>query len=749
MATEQVQSRRASVQSVRFSARFYVVLILLQFAAGIGSLAIYQREQALLRGNPRWGGALAAELSGAQAWEQGLDQLLLFSIAVGSLYVLRLRVLMRRQEKTTSRMEAELRFERSTLEQRIESRTVELRAEVEERRRAERLNRGRSRILEKLATNADTQSILALLVQTVEAQRSVWACGLHLLDEDGTGLWLAAATGLPESLRKYLENIEVEFTDAPEAQAVATRAPATAAELEKEHKPWSGLLVANGIRSVYSSPFFSAAERVLGTLTIYSRLFYEPTPGDREDLESASKMASVVLEHRRIHSELVTHASRDHLTGLINRRVGEARLGEAIERAQQAEVSVAVLWLDMNRFKHINDEHGHAFGDAVLQEVAARLTSNLRANDTVARMGGDEFMVILENVSDREVAERIARLLAQVLRQPFQQGEVEIEMAASVGISLCPQDGTSVDQLEQNADRAMYEAKWNGLPVAAFSPHMSAQTEERRGLEHALRSALARNEDLEVHYQPQYGAKGELRALEALLRFRHPEFGPIPPSTFIPVAEATDLILPLSEWVLRTACRQCHSWQVAGCEPVPVAVNISPRQFTREDFAESVAAILKDVELQPGMLELELTETLVMDDFNESARQMSRLKTLGVSIAMDDFGTGYSSLSYLHRLPIDVLKIDRSFVEKLAEQDGTRPIVEAVLSMAHKLGLEVVAEGVETEHQMQILQEAGCDSLQGYFFARPQPVASLLPLLSGYSPRRFRGTEEGLVSSEL
>ena len=407
-----------------------------------------------------------------------------------------------------------------------------------------------------------------------------------------------------------------------------------------------------------------------------------------------------------------------------------------------------MIWIDLNRFKEINDRYGHPVGDAVLQQTAQRVSARLRASDTLARMGGDEFMAVIGGVRRRADAEQTATDLLRLIGSPMQIGELRISITASIGISFCPDDGKTVDSLAQHADQAMYAAKFGQHGVSSFSPDMDQVPAERRELETELKEAIESG-GFTIAYQPLCHPSGALDGLEALLRFNSQRLGSVPPSHFIPIAEDAQLIGPIGEWVLREVCRQSREWERAGCQAVPIAVNISPLQFAREDFADMVAEILSESGMSGNRLMLELTESTVMRNFQESARQMKRLKKLGVRISVDDFGTGYSSLSYLHRLPIDVLKIDRSFMQTLNEPAGTRPIIEAVVSMAHALGLLVVAEGVETAEQLAILRECGSDMIQGYYFSRPmqrdlvaailksgrlEPVSAPVPPMSPNSP---------------
>jgi len=597
---------------------------------------------------------------------------------------------------------------------------------VDERRRADLLNRGRNQFLEMLASHGDPDLILNVLLKTVTEQRSTWCGALHQLH--GNTLVLRASIGVAEPLVEYLQKIEADFVDAPEACALQSRGTYTLEDTMQERTPWSQLLVANGICAAWSAPFFSPEGAAVGTITIFTRLRSQPSARDLGLLEMACAMAALVFEHQRLHQELLNHAYHDMLTGLPNRRLGEDRLNVAISKAKRNQTGVAVLWIDLDHFKRINDTHGHPIGDAVLQETALRLSRRLREEDTLARMGGDEFMFILERIGCRESAEKTAAELHRIVAEPMLINGLELSIEASIGISLYPTDGETAEHLKQNADHAMYKAKFEHVGTRSFSPIMEMETSALRELREELTRAL-QNDGFEINYQPQYKSDGCIVGFEALLRFRHSRVGTIPPSKFIPIAEEMGLIVPLGDWVLRNVCRQSVEWQRRGYEPLPIAVNISPLQFARTDFAEGVAEILAETGLDPALLELELTESLVMKDVFESARQLRYLNQIGISIAIDDFGTGYSSLSCLHQLPINVLKIDRSFIEKLTDEEGTRPIVESVISMAQTLGLRVVAEGVETLEQLKVLRQNNCDRMQGYFFApalSPEEAVHLL-----------------------
>lgn len=600
------------------------------------------------------------------------------------------------------------------------------RATVSERQRAEQLNRDRNRVLEMLGRHEDTPKILQALTEAVAHHSPSHSCALHLLE--GETLTLAAQSSLPPILADRIQQLATSNLDAPECVALDQKGACAVVDLGQANQPWSELLHADGAQSVWSAPIFAGGERPLGTISIYSLLVHPPDESDIEFLQTSCQLASLILEQHQMNEELVHRAFHDPLTGLGNRRLGKKELESAIQRAQRDGRGVGVLWIDLDKFKEVNDAYGHPAGDFVLREMARRLTARMRRGDTVARMGGDEFMVVVERMEDRENAEFVASELLKILAQPIQIGETQLSVTASIGISAYPGDGDSADVLEQRADLAMHDAKFGGLGLSAFRPVLIEGHAERALLEAGMRRGL---EDgaFSLVYQPQCFPSGKLVSLEALLRFQNPQLGSVPPARLIPIAEETQLILPIGRWVLKEVCRQLRAWQQAGCEVVSIAVNISASQFARNDFSNEVAEILAEAGVPPSLLELELTESIVMRDFAESARQMQNLKDLGVRIAIDDFGTGYSSLSYLHRLPIDTLKIDRSFVEMIAEPEGTRPIVDAVISMAQALGLRVVGEGVETLGQMEALCKGGCDMIQGYLFSKPVPAEQALQFL--------------------
>ena len=441
-----------------------------------------------------------------------------------------------------------------------------------------------------------------------------------------------------------------------------------------------------------------------------------------------------ITERKAMEKQLLHDAFHDALTGLANRALFLDRIGKALERSgRDTARHCAVLFLDLDRFKTINDSMGHAVGDQLLVEVSRRLEQYVRPGDTVARFGGDEFAILLEDVTEPNDATRTAERLCAALEAPFAVAGQEIMTSTSIGIALNGVEaGARPDELLRDADIAMYQAKRMGRGRHAVAdPTIHVTIMERMRLEADLRRALER-EEFVLYYQPKVAIDGHtIIGLEALVRWQHPERGFVSPVDFIPVAEDTGLIVPLGAWVLRTACAQLKAWHDEGLPQVFVAVNISAVQFRRTDIAESIRAIIAEVGLDPRFVALELTESILMEDVNATTAALHELRSINIGhIEVDDFGTGYSSLSYLQRFPISVVKIDRSFVSDVTTNAGSAAIAAAIIALAHSLKLAAVAEGVETEAQRQWLEQHACDFFQGYLFSRPLPVAAVTRMLA-------------------
>jgi diguanylate cyclase (GGDEF)-like protein len=440
-----------------------------------------------------------------------------------------------------------------------------------------------------------------------------------------------------------------------------------------------------------------------------------------EDEREAAELASAEIEHLAYH---------DALTGLPNRPLFIDRLIVSLAQASRVPQKIAVFFLDLDRFKDINDSLGHSAGDQLLKAVADRIRRCVREGDTVARFGGDEFTLLVSGIENIEDAAKIAQKIIETLKIPFFVQERELFVTTSIGISLYPADGGDAETLLRNADSAMYRAKDSGRDnYQLYAPAMNARALERLALENMLRKAVSQRE-LVLYYQPLIDAERKtIIGLEALIRWQHPELGLLSPAHFISVAELSGLIIPIGQWVLHTACRQLKIWQKKIDRSLTVSVNLSARQFSQPDLVDQIRAVLSDTGVDPCSLELEITESNAMHNAENTIHTLRELKQLGVRIAMDDFGTGYSSLNYLKRFPIDTLKLDQMFVKDVDSDPADAAIVSAVITLAHILSLEVVAEGVETEGQLEFLQKQGCDRIQGFLFSMPVPADELEPYL--------------------
>jgi diguanylate cyclase (GGDEF)-like protein/PAS domain S-box-containing protein len=451
-----------------------------------------------------------------------------------------------------------------------------------------------------------------------------------------------------------------------------------------------------------------------------SRAILDPVTGAVLDIVSVSRDIS---ERKRAEEQIEYQAYHDALTGLPNRLLFRDRLTVALAHAKRLQQHVAVMFLDLDGFKLVNDTLGHSLGDELLKVVASRLRGALREEDSIARMGGDEFTVLLSDLSRPDDAAKIAQKLLDTIAQPIRVDEQELFVTTSIGIALFPNDGETAEALLKNADHAMYRAKDVGRnSYQLCTPAMNSRALERLSLENALRRAVERGEFV-LHYQPQLNVvTGAVVGMEALMRWNHPTQGVVPPATFIPIAEETRLIVAMGEWALREACRQAKKWQLTEYPSLRMAVNLSPRQFQHGDLRKMIASALEESGLAPQSLELEITESTAMQNTDRTVATLRALRDMGVRIAIDDFGTGHSSLNYLRSFPLDSVKIDQAFIHEIESSPSDRAIVSAIIAMAHGLSLRVTAEGVETEEQLAFLRASGCEEVQGYLFGRPAPA---------------------------
>jgi diguanylate cyclase (GGDEF)-like protein/PAS domain S-box-containing protein len=463
-------------------------------------------------------------------------------------------------------------------------------------------------------------------------------------------------------------------------------------------------------------------------------------------ISSGKDITESIQTQERLH-HLAHH---DALTGLPNRILFVDRLKHALIRAERRKRAVAVMFLDMDRFKIVNDTLGHEAGDRLLQAMAARLHACVREGDTVARFGGDEFAGFLSDVASPEDVALVVTKFLDALAPPFMIDGHELFISGSIGISLYPEDGTDTQTLMKNADTAMYRAKQRGGNIGEFyHQEMTAHAVTRLSRETGLRRALEKQEFV-LHYQPQFDLNGgEVVGFEALIRWENIESGAILPADFIPLLEETGLIVPVGEWILRTACAQHHAWQVAGLPPLRMAVNISSRQFDANALMQTIRTVMQEEHMLPEFLELEITESILMKNAESDIEALQALSRMGMRFAIDDFGTGYSSLTYLKRFPINVLKIDKAFVHDITANADDAAIVRAIITMAHSLGMKTVAEGVETREQLDFLRTQGCDYAQGFYFSPPLPGAEIEHLLKGNLPLNSQISAQDMLSIEV
>ncbi|MBT9538492.1 EAL domain-containing protein [Thiobacillus sp.] len=492
------------------------------------------------------------------------------------------------------------------------------------------------------------------------------------------------------------------------------------------------------ICACWSMPIRTSGGRVIGSFALSSFEHRHPGMFHRKLLEIGSHLIGIVLARQESEARIAFLASHDALTNLPNRALTRDRLEQAIARAQRDSASGALMFLDIDNFKLVNDTLGHATGDALLSMVAARLAQCFRETDSIGRQGGDEFLVVLGETAGTDAIGAVADKITQAMQAPFEVDGHTLSVSLSLGIAAFPADGTDPDELIRKADAAMYHAKDAGRNTHRFfNERMNLDSAEHLQLRTDMRRAIEQNEFV-LHYQPQVDlASGAIVGVEALIRWHHPELGMTPPGRFIPIAEACGNIVPIGEWVLREACRQAAAWQAEGLPPMVIAVNLSAVQFRRGNLEETIGRSLHDSGLAPHWLELELTESILLQDTAHMLQLFQRLKVLGVKLSIDDFGTGYSSLSYLRDLAVDKLKIDQSFIRDMARNTGSASIVRAVAQMARSLHLRTIAEGVEDPSVIKLLREYGCDEAQGYHFAHPMPAEACAEFI-----RRSAGMQE-------
>jgi diguanylate cyclase (GGDEF)-like protein/PAS domain S-box-containing protein len=608
--------------------------------------------------------------------------------------------------------------------------------DITERKLADALREGQAQILEMIAMSAPLGDVLERLVLLIESQFKGILASVQLLDETGTRLRHGAAPSLPDSYNKAIDGASIGPNAGSCGTSAYRREPVFVADVmtDPRWEDYKDLAAEHGLRSCWSTPILSHKGKILGTFAIYASEVREPAEveaGLAGLIDVATRIAGIAIERKQAEDRIHFMANHDALTGLPNRALLNDRLSQAILYAQRYDRWVTALFVDLDNFKFINDSLGHNAGDELLKTVARRMVSCIRATDTVVRIGGDEFVIVLfDQPKDVDVISEIVRKIQSAIAEPVRLEGHDLSVTSSIGIANYPNDGVDTDALLANADAALYRAKDVGRDNFQFyTSELNAKVHEKFLLQEELRNAVARSE-LVLHYQPQVDLRtGRVFALEALVRWRHPKLGLVPPIKFIPMAEGSGLIVPIGNWVLREACRQNKAWQDAGLPPVVVGVNVSARQFREKTLVAQVASVLKESRLEAKYLELEVTESVIMQDVDLAVATMKELQGLGVHLSIDDFGTGYSSLCALKSFPVSRLKIDKSFIDGLLDNENDKAVADAVVSLGRTLNLRVIAEGVETDAQAAFLRSIHCDEMQGYLFSKPLPAMGVEELL--------------------
>ena len=605
--------------------------------------------------------------------------------------------------------------------------------DITARKFAERLRDGQAQILEMIATDAPLADVLDHLVRLMEAQLLGVRIAVLLLDEEGVHLRHGAAPSLPEAYVKGHEGLKIGPNVGSCGAAVYSRETVVVADVTTDPR-WSDyreIAAALAIRSGWSVPILSHRGQALGTFALYSDAVREPTEDERHLLDVATKIAGIAIERKLAEERIQFMATHDALTGLPNRALLKDRLTQALLLAERHDCWAAVVFIDLDNFKYVNDSLGHNAGDDLLRAMAERMIGCVRATDTVVRLGGDEFVIVLgDQAKSIEPITGTLRRLQSAISSPIDIAGHAVRVTGSLGVAIFPNDADDAEALLANADVAMYRAKENGRDnVEFYRPEINLRLQEKFRLLEALRLALARKEFV-LHYQPQLDLRtSAIHGVEALIRWRHPTLGILPPARFIPLAEETGLINGIGEWVLNEACRQAEAWRKKGLPPIRMSVNVSARQFRERGLTGIVAAALNESGIDPRQLELELTESMIMHDVDHALATMEELERLGVRLSIDDFGTGYSSLAALKTFPVGRLKIDKSFIKGLPGDEDDRTVAAAVISLAQKLKLKVIAEGVETAEQADFLRRNSCDEIQGFHLSRPIPPDDLATFL--------------------
>ncbi len=579
------------------------------------------------------------------------------------------------------------------------------------------------------------QELLDNLCLCAEALVPDSLASVSMVDKDGLQLQIVAAPSASAEVMKDFSGLKPSVGSGSCANAIFSSEPTFVRHIPTD-PVWSNvqdLAYRYSLGACWSFPVFLKSDSACGTFALSSFEHREPTRFQREVLKSCAQLVNIIWKQKNQEEDLWRIAHHDALTGLPNRQLLDQQLSHALQNASRNGTQLALMFIDLDNFKDINDSYGHDFGDQVLLHAVKILKENLREGDLLYRHGGDEFLLVLENLKSKLDADKVARKVLHSFQLPVEFESQKVLIQFSVGISLFPHDGEDTQTLLKNADIAMYQAKSFGKNnICYFESELGQKVLQKITLEQQMREALEQDE-FELYYQAEFKLDSdEIESLEALIRWNHPQRGLLPPGEFIPVAETSSLISEISRYVMRKVCQQGKQWLDQGYELPRLGVNFSTSQLT-EFCTERLCTLLDKVEFPAEKLEIEITETLLMNRGNKGIEELKKMASVGVSLALDDFGTGYSSLSQIKRLPIHKLKIDRGFVHQLETDRSNQTLVKTIIAMAQSLGMKTVAEGVETAEQQSYLLEQGCDFIQGYYRHRPAPVSEITALLKRVS----------------
>lgn len=587
----------------------------------------------------------------------------------------------------------------------------------------QRINNYRNAILELMVQSTPLSDILQAIVKSAEIEFPNIRCGIYLVNKKHNCLIFGAAQSLPDNFTQAMDGLEIKEGNFACGTAAANQQRVIIEDIRAD-KSWQQLqniAQESKIRAVWSEPIFNSKREVIGTFAMYHERKAKPSEKHLGIIELFAQMASIAIEREQSTQLIWQQANFDALTKLPNRHMMQEHLQFALKNCQRNKHKMAVIFLDLDHFKDINDTLGHEFGDLLLRETAKRIQSSIRKNDTVARLGGDEFVILINELKSILGAERIIEQLLEALSQPYHLKNEVVHCTASIGITIYPDDATDIDTLLRNADQAMYGAKAIGRNnYHYFTDSMRESAVKRMSLINDLRKAVDKNEFF-LLYQPIVDLRSQsLVKAEALIRWQHPIHGIVSPLDFIPLAEETGLIIEISDWLFKQVIHDITHWRANFSKNLQISINTSPRQYKDGDGnIASWLAFIKDEQIDPKAVAFEITENLLMDSQSELEEILTRVKRAGVELSIDDFGTGYSSFSYLREFQTNYVKIDKSFVQKMSRGSSDLALCEAIIVMAQKLNIKVIAEGIETEEQKQLLQNIGCDFGQGYLLSKP------------------------------